>query len=53
MATENPMFGDAFMVDSGEDDDVTEPPKIILYYRLSRSTWPLSNNKELLVASAG
>jgi hypothetical protein len=27
---------------------VTEPPKIILYYRLSRSTWPLSNNKELL-----
>jgi hypothetical protein len=28
--------------------DVTEPPKIIPYYRLSRSTWPLSNNKELL-----
>jgi hypothetical protein len=27
---------------------VTEPPKIILYYRLSLSTWPLSNNKELL-----
>jgi hypothetical protein len=27
---------------------VTEPPKIILYYHLSRSTWPLSNNKELL-----
>jgi hypothetical protein len=27
---------------------VTEPPKLILYYRLSRSTWPLSNNKELL-----
>jgi hypothetical protein len=27
---------------------VTEPPKIIPYYRLSRSTWPLSNNKELL-----
>jgi hypothetical protein len=27
---------------------VTEPPKIILYYRISRSTWPLSNNKELL-----
>jgi hypothetical protein len=27
---------------------VTEPPKIISYYRLSRSTWPLSNNKELL-----
>jgi hypothetical protein len=26
---------------------VTEPPKIVLYYRLSRSTWPLSNNKEL------
>jgi hypothetical protein len=26
---------------------VTEPPKIILYYRLSLSTWPLSNNKEL------
>jgi hypothetical protein len=26
---------------------VTEPPKIILYYRLSWSTWPLSNNKEL------
>jgi hypothetical protein len=27
---------------------VTEPPKIILYYRLRLSTWPLSNNKELL-----
>jgi hypothetical protein len=27
---------------------VTEPPKIIPYYRLSWSTWPLSNNKELL-----
>jgi hypothetical protein len=27
---------------------VTEPPKIIPYYRLCRSTWPLSNNKELL-----
>jgi hypothetical protein len=27
---------------------VTEPPKIIPYYRLSRSTWPLSDNKELL-----
>jgi hypothetical protein len=27
---------------------VTESPKIIPYYRLSRSTWPLSNNKELL-----
>jgi hypothetical protein len=27
---------------------VTEPPKIIPYYRLSRSPWPLSNNKELL-----
>jgi hypothetical protein len=26
---------------------VTEPPKIIPYYCLSRSTWPLSNNKEL------
>jgi hypothetical protein len=26
---------------------VTEPPKIILYYRLSLSTWPLSDNKEL------
>jgi hypothetical protein len=26
---------------------VTEPPKIVPYYRLSRSTWPLSNNKEL------
>jgi hypothetical protein len=26
---------------------VTEPPKIISYYRLSQSTWPLSNNKEL------
>jgi hypothetical protein len=25
--------------------NVTEPPKIILYYHLSRSTWPLSNNK--------
>jgi hypothetical protein len=28
------------------DKIVTEPPKIILYYRLSLSTWPLSNNKE-------
>jgi hypothetical protein len=27
---------------------VTEPPKIIPYYCLSLSTWPLSNNKELL-----
>jgi hypothetical protein len=27
---------------------VTEPPKIISYYRLILSTWPLSNNKELL-----
>jgi hypothetical protein len=27
---------------------VTEAPKIIPYYRLSLSTWPLSNNKELL-----
>jgi hypothetical protein len=27
--------------------NVTEPPKIVPYYRLSRSTWPLSNNKEL------
>jgi hypothetical protein len=27
---------------------VTEPPKVIMYYRLSLSTWPLSNNKELL-----
>jgi hypothetical protein len=27
---------------------VTEPLKIIPYYRLSLSTWPLSNNKELL-----
>jgi hypothetical protein len=26
---------------------VTEPPKIIFYYCLSLSTWPLSNNKEL------
>jgi hypothetical protein len=26
---------------------VIEPPKIIPYYRLSQSTWPLSNNKEL------
>jgi hypothetical protein len=26
---------------------VTEPPKIISYYLLSRSTWPLSNNKEV------
>jgi hypothetical protein len=26
---------------------VTELPKIILYDRLSLSTWPLSNNKEL------
>jgi hypothetical protein len=28
-------------------ENVTEPPKIILYYRLSLSTWSLSNNKEL------
>jgi hypothetical protein len=27
---------------------VIEPPKIIPYYRLSQSTWPLKNNKELL-----
>jgi hypothetical protein len=26
---------------------VKETSKIILYYRLSRSTWPLSNNKEV------
>jgi hypothetical protein len=26
---------------------VTEPPKIIPYYRLGQSTWPLSNNKEV------
>jgi hypothetical protein len=26
---------------------VTEPPKIVPYYRLSLSTWPLGNNKEL------
>jgi hypothetical protein len=26
---------------------VTEPPKIVPYYRLSLSVWPLSNNKEL------
>jgi hypothetical protein len=31
-----------------QGDNVTELPKIILYYRLSLSTWPLSNNKELL-----
>jgi hypothetical protein len=27
---------------------VTKPPKIIPYYRLSLSMWPLSNNKELV-----
>jgi hypothetical protein len=32
---------------------VTEPPKIITYYRLSLYTWPLSNNKNYFVASAG
>jgi hypothetical protein len=32
----------------GRRGAVTEPPKIIPYYRLSRSTWPLSNNKELI-----
>jgi hypothetical protein len=32
---------------SGRGVGVIEPPKIILYYRLSRSTYPLSNNKEL------
>jgi hypothetical protein len=26
---------------------VIEPPKIVPYYHLSLSTWPLSNNKEL------
>jgi hypothetical protein len=31
-----------------DDQPVTEPPKIIMYYRLSLFTWPLSNNKELL-----
>jgi hypothetical protein len=31
-----------------EGHNVTEPPKIILYYHLSLSTWTLSNNKELL-----
>jgi hypothetical protein len=30
---------------------VTEPPKIVPYYRLSLSTWPLSNNKELFCRS--
>jgi hypothetical protein len=29
------------------DVNVTKTPKIILYYRLSLSTWPLSDNKEL------
>jgi hypothetical protein len=32
---------------AGMSQDVTEPPKIILYYHLRRSTWPLSNNKEI------
>jgi hypothetical protein len=34
--------------DSGTNTgrSVTEPPKIVLYYCLSLSTWPLSNNKE-------
>jgi hypothetical protein len=27
---------------------LTEPPKIIPYYRLSMSMWSLSNNKQLL-----
>jgi hypothetical protein len=31
---------------------VTEPPKIVPYYRLSLSTWPLNNNKELLSGTA-
>jgi hypothetical protein len=31
-----------------EKVSVREPHKIIPYYRLSWSTWPLSNNKELL-----
>jgi hypothetical protein len=30
-----------------DHQSVTELPKIIPYYHLSRSTWPLSNNKEL------
>jgi hypothetical protein len=38
----------AHTVLSRRQPPVTEPPKIILYYRLSLSTWPLSNNKELL-----
>jgi hypothetical protein len=32
---------------SSSQTTVTEPPKIVPYYRLSLSTWPLSNNKEL------
>jgi hypothetical protein len=33
--------------DTSRMPGVIEPPKIIPYYRLSWSTWPLSNNKEL------
>jgi hypothetical protein len=33
---------------SPDGTTVTEQPKIVLYYHLSLSTWPLSNNKELL-----
>jgi hypothetical protein len=29
-----------------EEDDVTTPSEIILYYRLNHSIWPLSDNKE-------
>jgi hypothetical protein len=36
-----------------EGAGVTEPPKIILYYHLSLSMWPLSNNKELLSLLSG
>jgi hypothetical protein len=37
-------------VDGGIDSAaaVIEPPKIIPYYRLSLSTWPLRDNKKLL-----
>jgi hypothetical protein len=41
----------AQMVLLEERRDVIEPPKIIPYYRLSLSTWPLSNNKELFCRS--
>jgi hypothetical protein len=42
-----PWSGRELHAARGRLHGVTEPPKIVPYYRLSLSTWPLSNNKEL------